>query len=52
MSSGIREVVIPALTDRRNRRNRATSKVWKGSDAWYMVLGSTTKDHKGEGIIL
>ena len=47
---GDKEVVIPALTDPEIGDNTHTRdpKVWKGSDAWYMVLGSTTKDHKGE----
>ena len=49
---GDKEVVIPALTDPEIGDNTHTRdpKVWKGSDAWYMVLGSTTKDHKGEAL--
>ena len=49
---GDKEVVIPALTDPEIGDNTHTRdpKVWKGSDAWYMVLGSTTRDHKGEAL--
>ena len=49
---GDKEVVIPALTDPEIGDNTHTRdpKVWKGSDAWYMVHGSTTKDRKGAAL--
>lgn len=45
-----KQVIIPALTDERigDRTNTRDPKVWHGSDAWYMVLGSTGKEECGK----
>lgn len=45
-----KQVVIPAITDAKigDSTHARDPKVWRGKDAWHMVIGSTTMDHKGE----
>lgn len=45
-----KNVIIPPITDRKigDKTHTRDPKVWRGKDAWYMVLGSKTQDEKGE----
>ncbi|MCI7130496.1 MAG: glycoside hydrolase family 32 protein [Lachnospiraceae bacterium] len=45
-----KKVIIPAISDEKtgHRTHTRDPKVWRGRDAWYLVLGSSTKDKKGE----
>ena len=45
-----KQVIIPAIEDAEigDRTHTRDPKVWRGSDAWYLVLGSSTADRKGE----
>lgn len=45
-----KRVVVPAITDpiRGDRMHTRDPKVWRGKDAWYMVLGSTTEQDGGK----
>lgn len=45
-----KKVIIPPITDSNigDRTHTRDPKVWRGKDAWYMVLGSKTLDDKGE----
>lgn len=45
-----KKVIIPAITDKKvaDRTHTRDPKVWRGKDAWYMVLGSTGTDHQGK----
>lgn len=47
-----KKVVIPTITDTEigDRTHTRDPKVWKGKDAWYIVLGSTTNTHQGEAL--
>lgn len=44
-----KKTVIPVIEDERvgDRRHTRDPKVWRGKDAWYMMLGSTWQDEKG-----
>lgn len=45
-----KKVIIPPMTDSNtgDRTHTRDPKVWRGKDAWYMVLGSKTPDGKGK----
>lgn len=45
-----KRMVIPPISDREigDRADTRDPKVWRGRDAWYMVLGSKTKDGRGK----
>lgn len=45
-----KRVIIPPFSDREqaDRTHTRDPKVWRGKDAWYMVLGSRTKDDRGQ----
>lgn len=45
-----KQVIIPAIEDAKigHRTHTRDPKVWRGKDAWYLVLGSSTEDKKGE----
>lgn len=45
-----KRVIIPAFADREpaDRTHTRDPKVWRGKDAWYMVLGSRTNDDRGQ----
>lgn len=45
-----KKVIIPPITDANigDRTHTRDPKVWRGKDAWYMVLGSKTPDNKGK----
>lgn len=45
-----KRVVIPPITDHNlgDKTHTRDPKVWRGKDAWYMVLGSKTADNKGK----
>ena len=45
-----KQVIIPAIENAEigDRTHTRDPKVWRGSDAWYLVLGSSTSDRKGE----
>mgnify|MGYP000343891865 CR=1 FL=1 len=45
-----KRVIIPPFADREtaDRTHTRDPKVWRGKDAWYMVLGSRTKDDRGQ----
>lgn len=45
-----KKVIVPAINDKSigDRTHTRDPKVWRGSDAWYMVLGSRTPDNKGK----
>lgn len=52
-NAGEKRVIIPplenpAIGDRTHTRD---PKVWRGKDAWYMVLGSMSKERKGKLLI-
>lgn len=48
-----KRIVIPVLEDPEigDRTHTRDPKVWRGKDAWYMVLGSSTKERKGKVLI-
>ena len=43
-------VIIPPITDPElgDRTHTRDPKIWRGKDAWYLVLGSTVKEQYGE----
>ncbi len=45
-----KRVIIPAISDRKlgDRTHTRDPKVWRGRDAWYMVLGSRTAENTGK----
>lgn len=45
-----KKVVIPVITDKKlaDCTHTRDPKVWRGKDAWYMVLGSTSVDNRGK----
>lgn len=45
-----KRVAVPALLDKRlgDRTHTRDPKVWRGKDAWYMVLGSRSMDNRGK----
>lgn len=45
-----KKVIIPPITDPKigHRTHARDPKVWRGTDAWYLVIGSTTPEHRGE----
>jgi len=45
-----KRVVIPPVTDEKtgDRTHTRDPKVWRGKDAWYMVIGSRTEEEGGE----
>lgn len=45
-----KQVIIPAITDKKtgDRTHTRDPKVWRGKDAWYMVIGSATKEEGGK----
>lgn len=45
-----KRVIIPPIADEKigDRTHTRDPKVWRGRDAWYMVLGSRTKEEGGE----
>lgn len=45
-----KKVIIPPMADRKigDRIHTRDPKVWRGKDAWYMVLGSKTEDGRGK----
>jgi len=47
--NGKREI-IPPITDKviGHRSNTRDPKIWRGRDAWYLVLGSTLENKRGE----
>jgi len=47
-----KKTVIPPITEKQigSKTNTRDSKVWRGKDAWYLVLGSSV-DHKGRLLI-
>lgn len=48
-----KKVIIPPLEDTEigDRTHTRDPKVWRGKDAWYMVLGSLSKERKGKLLI-
>jgi len=47
-----KRVIIPPVTDKKigHRTHTRDPKVWRGSDAWYMILGSTLEGKQGEAL--
>lgn len=45
-----KEIIIPPITDPDfgGRTHTRDPKVWRGSDAWYMIIGSTVREEYGE----
>lgn len=45
-----KEVIIPPVTDPAvgDRTHTRDPKIWRGKDAWYLVLGSTIEEKQGE----
>lgn len=45
-----KKVVIPPIADEKigDRTHARDPKVWRGKDAWYMVIGSKTPDNRGK----
>lgn len=45
-----KRVIIPPIEDSRvgHRTHARDPKVWRGTDAWYLVIGSSTKEGRGE----
>lgn len=45
-----KKVIIPPMADQKigDKTHTRDPKVWRGKDAWYMVLGSKTSDGKGK----
>lgn len=45
-----KKVIIPPMTDAGigDRTHTRDPKVWKGKDAWYMVIGSRTEENNGK----
>lgn len=48
-----KEVIIPPITvpEIGNRTHTRDPKIWRGKDAWYLVLGSTVEEKYGEILI-
>lgn len=48
-----KKVIIPPLENSEigDKTHTRDPKVWRGKDAWYMVLGSLTKERKGQLLI-
>lgn len=48
-----KKLIIPPITDKKlgDRTHTRDPKVWRGKDAWYMVLGSKTEDNSGKLLI-
>lgn len=48
-----KHVIIPPVTDEKigDRTHTRDPKVWRGKDAWYMVLGSRTEEEGGKVLI-
>ena len=48
-----KKVIIPPLENPEigDKTHTRDPKVWRGKDAWYMVLGSLTKERKGQLLI-
>ncbi|MGN0338069.1 MAG: glycoside hydrolase family 32 protein [Lachnospiraceae bacterium] len=46
---GDKQVIIPAIKDASigHKTHTRDPKVWRGSDAWYLVMGSSTADRRG-----
>ena len=44
-----KEVIIPPVTDKRvgDRTDTRDPKIWRGKDAWYIILGSTREGKQG-----
>lgn len=47
-----KKVIIPPITDQKlgDRVQTRDPKVWRGKDAWYMIIGSRTPDNRGKVI--
>lgn len=47
---GKKKVILPPILNSRigHRTHTRDPKVWRGENAWYMVLGSSTPDHRGK----
>ncbi len=45
-----KKVIIPPITDNTigHWNHTRDPKIWRGSDAWYLILGSTINEEKGE----
>lgn len=45
-----KKVVVPPITDEKlgDKTHTRDPKVWRGKDAWYMVIGSKTSDNRGK----
>lgn len=45
-----KKVIIPPVTDPGigHRANTRDPKIWRGTDAWYIILGSTMENRQGE----
>lgn len=45
-----KKIVVPPITDEKvgDKAHTRDPKVWRGEDAWYMVLGSKTPDNRGK----
>lgn len=45
-----KKVIIPPISDPKigHRTHARDPKVWRGKDAWYLVIGSSTLEHRGE----
>lgn len=43
-------VIIPPITDKKigDRTHTRDPKIWRGTDAWYLILGSTVEETYGE----
>lgn len=43
-------VIIPPITDKKigDRTHTRDPKIWRGKDAWYLILGSTVEEKYGE----
>lgn len=52
-NAGGKKVIIPPLDNSEigDRTHTRDPKVWRGKDAWYMVLGSMSKERKGKLLI-
>lgn len=47
-----KRTIIPPITDSRigHRMHTRDPKIWKGKDAWYMILGSTLDERQGTAL--
>lgn len=47
---GGKKVAVPVIRDPKigDSANARDPKVWRGSDAWYLMIGSTTQERRGE----